>query len=481
VTGFYIWKSYDYSGNGLEILDLFAEEPLLFFFDSSLTATERGRYSFIGFDPFQTFSAKDTNCLEQIRARFNQYASDYAAAPSPFYAGLAGFWGYDLGRQIEKIKEKTSPIQTSEETGIPDCFFGFYDCVLTIDHLKQKLYITSTGLPESQPALRRQRAVERMNRIIKRLSAFKPADHFYSDENVRAPMDYSHHDIGALPLTSSFSREGYVRAIDKALNYIRCGDIYQVNLSQRFTYDLNDGRIAVDSLDLYKSIRRISPSHFGGYFNVGDFQIVSSSPERFLKKNGNMIQTRPMKGTRPRGQSADEDRRLREELWQSQKEIAELLMVTDLERNDLGRVCEYGSVKVKELRSLEEYATVFQTTATIAGNLKEDKDCFDVIAACFPSGSVTGCPKIQAMEIIEEIEPVRRGIYTGSLGYIGFNSEMDFNVLIRSLLVRKSEVQFHVGGGIVADSMAEHEYQETLVKARALMRSLQNFYSKAGV
>lgn len=469
--GYCLWKSYDYAGNGLELLDLFVEEPFLFFLDSSLKTTERGRYSFIGFDPFQISSTKDKNCLEELREGFQQYAVADTPSPSPFWAGLAGYWGYDFGLHLERIKR-----QAVDDAGIPDCLFGFYDCLLTIDHWQQKLYITSTGLPEKQPFLVQKRAAERMNRIVKRLSGVQSsvqnlAPDSLEESNGEAPQM-------EIPLVSNFTQENYLKAIDKALNYIRQGDIYQVNLSQRFSCDFALERISGDSVALYQSLRGLSPSHFGVYFNAGDFQILSSSPERFLRKEGHLIQTRPMKGTRPRGQSLADDRRLKEELWHSQKEIAELLMVTDLERSDLGRVCEYGSVKVKQLRCLEEYATVFQTTATIEGILRKEKDCFDVIAACFPSGSVTGCPKIRAMEIIEELEPVRRAIYTGSFGYIGFNGEMDFNVLIRSLLIQKSKVYFHVGGGIVADSMAEQEYQETLVKAGALMRSLRDFRAK---
>jgi len=471
-----IWKSFDYSGNGLELLDLFSDELFLFFLDSSLQTTERGRYSFIGFDPFQIFSAKDRNCLDEMRNRFNSYVQPCPGTPTPFCSGLVGYFGYDFGRQLEDIRRSVSHDETKDDLLIPDCLFGLYDCILTIDHFQRKLHITSTGLPEKQSFLIQQRANERLKGIIKRLSDGERRG--YSHER---SMDDFDGDSAEVPWTSNFTKGNYLKAIDQALDYIRQGDIYQVNLSQRFTCDLADERTPADSLELYKFVRKFSPSHFGGYFNAGDFQIVSSSPERFLKKEGCLVQTRPMKGTRPRTKAWDADRRFKEELWNSKKEIAELLMVTDLERNDLGRVCEYGSVKVTELRSLEQYATVFQTTATIEGVLREDKDCFDVIAACFPSGSVTGCPKIRAMEVIEELEPARRGVYTGSLGYIGFNGEMDFNVLIRSLLVQKSKVHFHVGGGIVADSIPEDEYQETLVKARALMKSLQKFYSEVKV
>jgi len=228
-----------------------------------------------------------------------------------------------------------------------------------------------------------------------------------------------------------------------------------------------------DGISLYRDLRNFSPSPFGGYMDCGNFQLISNSPERFLHLNNGIVQTRPMKGTRPRGNDEFHDKILREEILNSEKEKAELLMITDLQRNDLGRNCEYGSVSVKEMRTLEEYKYVFQATSTIEGILRKDKDCFDLIQSCFPGGSVTGCPKIRAMTIIEELEPTRRGMYTGSLGYINFDGNMDFNILIRTLLACQNKLYFQVGGGIVADSVPEHEYNETLIKARALRTCLE--------
>ena len=276
-----------------------------------------------------------------------------------------------------------------------------------------------------------------------------------------------------MEIKSSFTEETYVQAVHRALKYIKKGDIYQVNLSQQFVWDGTGYPGKIDALELYKSLRRLSPSHFGGYFDCGDFQIISSSPERFLSLDNRIVETRPMKGTRARGKTPKEDDELREDLLLSPKERAELLMITDLERNDLGRVCEYGSIHVKAERTLEQYETVFQTTATIEGRLREDKDCFDLLEACFPGGSVTGCPKIRAMEIIEELEPARRGIYTGAMGYVSFSGRMDFNVLIRTLWVRQKKVYFYAGGGIVSDSIAQDEYEEILVKAKAMRRCLE--------
>jgi para-aminobenzoate synthetase component 1 len=214
---------------------------------------------------------------------------------------------------------------------------------------------------------------------------------------------------------------------------------------------------------------------FSAYQDCGDFQLLSSSPERFLQLKGRTVITRPMKGTRPRGADRLRDRQLKKELLESAKDKAELLMIIDLERNDLGRVCSYDSIKVRRLRQLESYATVFQTTATIAGRLHKGKDRIDLLRACFPGGSITGCPKIRAMEIIRELEPQPRGVYTGCLGYLSFSGEMDFNILIRTILKKGRRLCFGVGGGIVADSVPEEEYRETLVKAKAMAQAISSY------
>ena len=279
-----------------------------------------------------------------------------------------------------------------------------------------------------------------------------------------------------LDFSCNFSKSRYLETAQKALDYIADVEIYQVNLSQRFQFGFEGGLL--DPLSLYGTLRNISPSPFGGYVDGGNFQLLSNSPERFLHLNNGIVQSRPMKGTRHRANDELHDHVLREELLNSAKEKAELLMITDLLRNDLGRVCDYGSVSVKEMRALEEYAYVFQTTATVEGVLNKNKDCFDLMKACFPGGSITGCPKIRAMEIIEELEPTRRGMYTGSLGYINFSGNMDFNILIRTLLAYRNKLYFQVGGGIVADSTPENEYHETLVKAQALRDCLEAHFSK---
>lgn len=311
-----------------------------------------------------------------------------------FPAGMVGYLSYDFGLQFEHIQscsKRAKVLPAGSMAELPGFAFGFYDCVLTIDHFKKKLVVSSTGLPEKNSSLRQKRArvrLQRIEKILADLSSPWPAS---------VEMDYQ-----LKSFQSNFSQAGYCNAVKKALNYIQRGDIYQVNLAQEFTGRFN---CSVDAVRLYQILRQLSPSCFGGYLDCGSAQIVSSSPEMFLRLQKGVVETRPMKGTRPRGQTPDDDRLRRLELQHNAKEKAELLMVTDLERNDLGRVCDFGSLHVKNIREIEKYRTVYQATATVAGVLAKNKNGFDLIRACFPSGSVTGCPKIRAMQIIEELEP----------------------------------------------------------------------------
>ena len=459
----YLYKSFDYVGNGIEFLNLFGNDPCLFFLDSSQYHPQRGRYSFIGFDPFEIVCTKGENSLEKLKERFALYQNSFSEKVSPFASGIVGFLSYDYGLHEERI-----PLRSLDDLKLPDCFFGFYDCILTIDHLKQRLHITSTGLPEKNSFLREKRASARLKEILKRLS--QPVGHLSPSAVSR--FDPKRHDNFESRFVSNFTKDQYREAVRKALDYIRSGDIYQVNLSQRFERECLGAH--VHPVDIYTTLRRLSPSSFGAYFNCGEFQIISSSPERFLRLKNKHVETRPMKGTRPRGDNECQDQRFKQEILSSAKDKAELLMITDLERNDLGKVCRYGTIHVSEMRTLEEYQTVFQTTSTIEGVLKEWADSFDLLKGCFPGGSITGCPKIRAMEIIEELEPTRRGIYTGSMGYVNFNGNMDFNILIRTVLAYPQKLYFQVGAGIVADSIPENEYQETLVKAKAMSNALES-------
>ena len=413
-----------------------------------------GRYTFLGIDPFHILEIKNQEPFDRLRELLYAYKINLPKSKVPFLGGAVGFLSYDLGFQLEnKLKRKTK-----DDLKIPDCFFGFYNSVIICDNIKRVLYIFTVGFPEKRHGLQKSLCAFNMKKIHTILSGIKPRMRKCKKE----PKECQE-------LKSNFSRQDYLAAVKKAKHYIKCGDIYQVNLSQQFKANTHQS-----SFQIYRRLRSISPSSFGAYFDAGDFQILSSSPERFLKVENNTVITSPMKGTRPRGKNTREDSLLRKELLSSQKDKAELTMIVDLERNDLGRVCEYDSIKVDALRQLEKYNTVFQTTAMVSGRLHKGKNRIDLLKACFPGGSITGCPKIRAMEIIEELEPSRRSIYTGCLGYLSFSESLDFNILIRTILKENKRLYFGVGGGIVADSEPEAEYQETLVKAKAMIEAIGN-------
>jgi para-aminobenzoate synthetase component 1 len=259
-----------------------------------------------------------------------------------------------------------------------------------------------------------------------------------------------------------------MEAVNRVREYIAAGDVFQVNLSQRFETELT-----VTPYELYRRLRQINPAPFAGFLNFDGVTIVSASPERFLRVDGDWVETRPIKGTRPRGKNSVEDAMLAQELLNSAKDRAENVMIVDLERNDLGRVCQYGTVKVTELAILETFPTVFHLTSTIIGKLRPDKNRIDLLKAAFPGGSISGAPKVRAMEIIDELEPTRRSVYTGAIGYLGFGRNLDLNRVIRTFIIKGNKAYFQVGGGIIYDSNAEAEYQETLDKAKALIQALR--------
>jgi para-aminobenzoate synthetase component 1 len=315
-----------------------------------------------------------------------------------------------------------------------------------------------SGFPEQDEVKRKRRAREGLIKLKNRIAKKQ----VITEEAVLIPAAED------LALRSNFSHREYLKAVATAREYICAGDIFQVNLSQRFETSLN-----IPSYELYRRLRRINPAPFASYLNFDGVSVVGASPERFLKVRGDRVETRPIKGTRPRGKSPEEDRLLAEELLSSVKDKAENVMIVDLERNDIGRVCCCGTVQVTELAALETYPTVFHLTSTVEGKLRPDKDRIDLLKAAFPGGSITGAPKVRAMEIIDELEPTRRSVYTGAIGYLDFSGEMDLNIVIRTFLIKGTKAYFQVGGGIVYDSEPETEYMETLDKARALIQALE--------
>lgn len=453
---YHILKSYRLGKvDAFKVFEVFKDRRDCFFLDSSLSSATLGRFSFLGTEPFYILRTRDEDPFKKLRAALSLYKISPTKAKNafPFLGGAVGYLAYDLGLQREskiKTRAKRGP-------GIPDCIFGFYNTIVAVDHLKKLLYILALGFPETNPRLAKLLAQSNFRKIEALLSGIN----FKKDSTIGKCTEFP------AQLNSNFSKQEYLYAVGKAKEYIRKGDIYQVNLSHQF-----QAKSPLSAIQIYRRLRRLSPSCFSAYFDAGDFQILSSSPERFLELRKGLVVTRPMKGTRPRGKNRVQDAFLKKELLNSAKDKAELMMIVDLERNDLGRVCSYDSIRAVQLRHLERYRTVFQTTANITGRLHRDKDRIDLLGACFPGGSITGCPKIRAMEIIEELEPSRRGIYTGSFGYLSFCGNMDFNILIRTMLKRGDTLYFGVGGGIVADSHPGKEYKETLVKAKAMREAI---------
>lgn len=460
-----IIKEYQSMCSAEAIYALFAHEENSIFLDSAMDVQGLGRYSFIARDPFLVFSSKDKqvtiqdqeertlsegNPFDELKRLLNLYQTEKIPDQPPLLGGVIGYFGYDLAYLLEARIAGCS----QDDLEIPDCCLGFYDTVLIVDHHTNKLTIASTGFPELDEQVRLARAIERADDLIKIIAA-------------AVPLPEPQKPVPDGALSANFTYKKYCQMIDQALDYIAAGDIFQVNLSQRF-----EAKLTAKPFQVYRYLRKINPAPFAAYLNFGELIVASASPERYLLVVDRYVETRPIKGTRPRGQDQAADELYRKELLNSEKDKAELVMIIDLERNDLGKVCEYGSVKVPDLIRLEEYATVFHLVSTVVGKIAAKHDIVDLIAASFPGGSITGAPKVRAMEIIDELEPVRRGLYTGSIGYIDFNGDTDLNIVIRTIVMTNGKAFFQVGGGIVADSIAEQEYAETLTKAKALIQAL---------
>jgi para-aminobenzoate synthetase component 1 len=426
------------------------------FFDSP-----QARYSFVAARPLLVFRSFGARCeldgpdrvqfgnpwqgLEELMARYELL--DEIDLPFPL-GGCFGYWGYDLRNFVEP----RLPRAAVNDLDLPDCHAGFYDSLAVFDHRLDKTWIISTGLrPDgSRSAARARQQLD-----------------FWAGHLASAPTLSAPEETEAPAFRSNLSRDAFVAKVRRAQEYIRAGDIYQVNLSHRLS-----ARTKAAGWAFFERLCEVSPAPFAAYLDGGDFQICSSSPEMFLRLNGLEIRTRPIKGTRPRSADATRDAQLTYELQTSPKDMAELVMITDLMRNDLGKVCEYGSVQVPELVCLERYPQVQHLVSTVTGRLRPEQTHFSAFASCFPGGSVTGAPKIRAMEIIDELEPLTRGPYTGAIGYLGFNRQSQLSIAIRTAICRGGEVHFQVGAGIVADSVAEAEYEETMAKAGGFFAAL---------
>jgi para-aminobenzoate synthetase component 1 len=437
----------EYSVN--DFLASFGNRDGFYLLDGGECIRDTGRFSYIGIRPgFSVYQIgersflKKNGSVKRIKGNLLNFISDFTKKNRreegcfPFSGGFIGYLTYDFGWLLDKFRPASFKTKI---LGLPLAKFNYYDELFVIDRKDKKLFFVS----------------ERKNGDEKSyLSAMM------KDRHKQDTVKFS-------PLRSTLSKIRYVDAVERTKSYIARGDIYQANISQRFACNFSGNPV-----DFYCKLRSISPAPFGAFLRDSDTAILCNSPERFLYKRGEYVETRPIKGTRKRARDRKHDDGLIKELRVSEKDKAEHIMIVDLERNDLGRVCEMGSIHVKNLMDIESYATVHHMVSTVAGTLKSGKDIVDCIYGCFPGGSITGAPKLRSMEIIEELEPVKRGIYCGSIGYIDNSGNADLNIAIRTGIVTNNRFYFYVGGGIVTDSDPENEHEETIIKARSFLAAM---------
>ncbi len=460
--------------------------PYRVFLDSAARSPRLGRYSFLTADPVAIVRSKGahTECdgtpiaggdaLDALRSLLAPFAASPLPEVPPFQGGAAGYLAYDWGRVHERL-----PSPRYEDLGVPDVLLGVYDWVLAWDHESSRAWLISTGLLERSPDARARKAAARAAMILDRLRSAPPAAHPAppaTSEHGRSdgPRAPTYPVVGRasdprLELRSSFTHDGYLEAVTRVREYILAGDIFQANLSQRF-----DAPLSEPPWELYRRLRTQNAAPFAAFLDFPEALVLSASPERFLSVSADgRVETRPIKGTRPRGVGPEHDAALGQALTASAKDRAENLMIVDLLRNDLSRVCAPGSVRVPELFALEHYATVHHLVSTVVGTLAPDEDALSLLRAAFPGGSITGAPKVRAMEIIAELEPSERGVYCGAIGYVSLTGALDCSIAIRTAVAHAGRVYFSAGGGIIADSDPEEEYRETLDKARGMIDALR--------
>jgi len=475
----------------------FAAQPHSLFLDSAARDARLGRYYFLTADPFDFFTVPldhpsptgrgwrrsrrvrgvptqsaiegDIDALAVLSAELGAWQSPTLPELPPFQGGAAGLLSYDLSRSLERID-----LPRYDEFHLPAMAIGLYDTVLAFDHAQHRAWLISHGFPETDSARRRERAAQRIEQFQSWLSAAPSSANWRSPSSAAPSPPLPMIDLapqfpvpGPPGLTSNFAPDAYRAAVRRAIDYIYAGDVFQVNLAQRLLFPA-----AGDALSLYLRLRQCNPAPFAGWFDAGEAQIVSASPERFLSVNSGRVEARPIKGTRRRTAWPEADLFAGDDLLQSEKDRAENVMIVDLLRNDLSRVCEADSVRVTQLCSLETYQFVQHLVSAVEGTLAPRKTAIDLVRAAFPGGSITGAPKIRAMQIIAELEPTARGPYCGSLGYFGFDGSADLSILIRTITATRGWWQFPVGGGIVAQSSPDREYEETWHKAEGLIRAL---------
>jgi len=452
----------------------FAGEDNFFLLESAEAAERFGRYSFLGFDPKRTLSYEngvytvvDADGVREVPARdpfrgLAEIVGKKSVAPLPnlpaFVGGAVGYFSYDAVRYLEKL-----PDAPPDDLNVPEAYFAVTDTLIVFDHLRHKVLVISlvdaSNLRDAEGegfAAAYRRAADDIRRVAERLAA--PTLH-------RALPSGE----GALEVSSNFTRKHYEEAVEKAKEYIRAGDAFQVVPSQRFFAEVGD----LDPFLLYRGLRTVNPSPYMTYLKLGDLALVGASPEPLVRVEGRRVMTRPVAGTRRRGATPEEDAALAEELLADEKERAEHVMLVDLGRNDLGRVGEIGSVELATFMEVERYSHVMHIVSTVEADLREDLTALDALAAAFPAGTVSGAPKVRAMEIIDELEPTRRGPYAGATGYYGVDGRLDTCITLRTALLKDGRAYFQAGGGVVADSVPKLEYEETRSKAGAIVRALE--------
>lgn len=443
-----------YRSDSGALFEAIADLPWAVFLDGGQHHPAQSRYDILAAQPFVRLITRGN--LTEIHAEgielsredpfalVRRYVGIDPASGNglPFGGGAVGYFGYDLARRLDNL-----PAFAEDAENIPDMAIGIYDWAVVVDHVERASWLVGQGRdPETDI---------KWDSLVRRFSAPPP-------ERSRVPFRITS------PVVSNMTHEGYARAFRRIRDYIRDGDCYQVNLAQRFAATATG-----DTWLAYQALRLINPAPFSAYLSTPYAQILSASPERFLKVANGRVETRPIKGTRPRAGHPRLDAELAEQLHTSEKDRAENVMIVDLLRNDLSKNCALGSVKVPKLYEVESFATVHHLVSTVTGELKSGRDALDLLRGCFPGGSITGAPKLRAMQIIEELEPHRRGVYCGAIGYIGFDGNMDLNIAIRTLVYSHGTIRCWAGGGIVADSTLEGEYQETFDKAAAMLKLLQ--------
>jgi anthranilate synthase component I len=450
-------------------LSVAAEEPNAFLLESVEGGEKIGRYTFLGARPYMILRARGRQITIERHGKKTQQEGDIfkildgllrehtpAHLPGlpPFTAGAVGFFAHDAVRQIEKLPELAK-----DDLQMPDCNLMFFDRLLAFDHVRHEIFIIATAdVRRQSPRQAYALALRDIARIEKKLAAPLPA------KFLRAPRPKT----GKVKVAVSVSKKHFIRTVEKIKEYIMAGDVFQAVPSLRLELEPD-----VEPLNIYRALRRVNPSPYMYFLRMGEMTVLGSSPEMLVRVTGRHLEYRPIAGTRKRGKDEAEDLKLEDELRNDEKERAEHVMLVDLGRNDVGRVSEYGSVKVRDLMFVERYSHVMHLVSAVEGTLRAGLTPIDALSSCFPAGTLTGAPKVRAMEIIEEVEPVRRGIYGGSVLYADFAGNLDSCIAIRTMLVKGKKAYVQAGAGIVADSVPESEYQECLNKAQALVRAVE--------